>query len=53
MLLAASCSLWVKSGQNAMQATALAGVFLERGGGTGLALAWELQLLGQKAGTGA
>jgi hypothetical protein len=28
-----------------MQATALAGVFLERGGGTGLALAWELQLL--------
>jgi steroid delta-isomerase-like uncharacterized protein len=35
-----------------MQATALAGVFLERGGGTGLVLAWELQLLGQKAGTG-
>jgi nicotinamidase-related amidase len=35
------------------QAAALAEVFLEHGGGTGLALAWELQLLGQKAGTGA
>src|SRR4030088_2413892 len=29
------------------QAAALAGVFLEHGGGTGIALAWELQLLGQ------
>ena len=35
------------------QAAALAGVFLEHGGGTGIALAWELQLLGQKAGAGA
>ena len=32
---------------------ALAGVFLEHGGGTGIALAWELQLLGQKTGAGA
>jgi nicotinamidase-related amidase len=31
------------------QAAALAGIFLEHGGGTGIALAWELQLLGQKA----
>src|SRR3954468_12942311 len=35
------------------QAAAMAGVFLEHGGGTGIALAWELQLLGQKAGAGA
>jgi nicotinamidase-related amidase len=28
-------------------------VFLQHGGGTGIALAWELQLLGQKAGGGA
>ena len=28
-------------------------MFLEHGGGTGIALAWELQLLGQKAGGGA
>src|ERR1700741_3087647 len=35
------------------QAAALAGIFLEHGGGTGIALAWELQLLGQKAGAGA
>ena len=28
-------------------------MFLEHGGGTGIALAWELQLLGQKAGVGA
>jgi hypothetical protein len=35
------------------QAAALAGVFLQHGGGTGIALAWELQLLGQKAGAGA
>src|SRR3954463_7897741 len=32
------------------QAAAMASVFLEHGGGTGIALAWELQLLGQKAG---
>jgi hypothetical protein len=31
----------------------LAGVFLEHGGGTGFALAWELQVLDRKAGTGA
>jgi nicotinamidase-related amidase len=35
------------------QAAAMAQVFLEHGGGTGIALAWELQLLGQKAGAGA
>jgi nicotinamidase-related amidase len=35
------------------QAAAMAGIFLEHGGGTGIALAWELQLLGQKAGGGA
>src|ERR1700741_5155985 len=35
------------------QAAAMAGVFLEHGGGTGIALTWELQLLGQKAGAGA
>jgi nicotinamidase-related amidase len=35
------------------QAAAMAGIFLEHGGGTGIALAWELQLLGQKAGAGA
>jgi nicotinamidase-related amidase len=35
------------------QAAKLAEVFLEHGGGTGIALAWELQLLGQKAGVGA
>src|SRR5918995_7118057 len=35
------------------QAAALAGIFLEHGGGTGIALAWELQLLGNKAGAGA
>jgi nicotinamidase-related amidase len=35
------------------QAAALAGALLEHGGGTGIALAWELQLLGQKAGAGA
>ena len=40
---------WAREGQ----AAALAGVFLEHGGGTGIALAWELQLLGQKAGAGA
>ena len=34
-------------------AAAMAGVFFEHGGGTGIALAWELQLLGQKAGAGA
>src|SRR5205814_3659052 len=34
-------------------AAALAEVFLLHGGGTGIALAWELQLLGQKAGAGA
>ncbi len=28
-------------------------MFLEHGGGTGIALAWELQLLGEKAGGGA
>jgi nicotinamidase-related amidase len=28
-------------------------MFLEHGGGTGIALAWELQLLGQKSGIGA
>jgi nicotinamidase-related amidase len=33
------------------QAAAMAGIFLEHGGGTGIALAWELQLLGQKAAT--
>src|SRR5207247_8036152 len=35
------------------QAAAMAGVFFDHGGGTGIALAWELQLLGQKAGAGA
>jgi nicotinamidase-related amidase len=35
------------------QAAAITQVFLEHGGGTGIALAWELQLLGQKAGAGA
>ena len=35
------------------QAAAMAQVFLEHGGGTGIALAWELQLLGQKAAAGA
>src|SRR5229473_3185387 len=35
------------------QAAKLAEVFLEHGGGTGIALAWELQLLGQKTGAGA
>jgi nicotinamidase-related amidase len=35
------------------QAAAMAGIFLEHGGGTGIALAWELQLLGHKAGAGA
>ena len=35
------------------QAAAMAGVFLEHGGGTGIALAWELQLLGHKTGAGA
>jgi nicotinamidase-related amidase len=34
-------------------AAALAEVLLPHGGGTGIALAWELQLLGQKAGAGA
>jgi hypothetical protein len=33
------------------QAAAMAGIFLEHGGATGIALAWELQLLGQKAAT--
>jgi nicotinamidase-related amidase len=32
------------------QAAAMAGIFLEHGGGTGIALAWELQLLGYEAG---
>jgi nicotinamidase-related amidase len=35
------------------QAAKLAEVLLPHGGGTGIALAWELQLLGQKAGAGA
>jgi nicotinamidase-related amidase len=35
------------------QAAAMAGIFLEHGGGTGIALAWELQLLGHKAAAGA
>jgi nicotinamidase-related amidase len=35
------------------QAAAMAQVFLEHGGGSGIALAWELQLLGQKAATAA
>jgi len=34
-------------------AAALAEILLSHGGGTGIALAWELQLLGQKAGAGA
>ena len=34
-------------------AAAMSEVFFEHGGGTGIALAWELQLLGQKAGAGA
>jgi nicotinamidase-related amidase len=34
------------------QAAAMAGIFLEHGGGTGIALAWELQLLGHKAAAG-
>jgi hypothetical protein len=35
------------------QAAAMAGMLLEHGGGSSIALAWELQLLGQKAGAGA
>src|SRR5712672_3406932 len=35
------------------QAKAVGGMFAEHGGGTGIAFAWELQLLGQKAGAGA
>jgi hypothetical protein len=31
----------------------LAGVLFEHGGGTSFALAWELQVLDQKAGNGA
>jgi len=37
----------------ARQAAAMAPVFIEHGGGTGIALAWELQPLGQKASAGA
>ena len=35
------------------QAKAVGAMFAEHGGGTGIAFAWELQLLGQKAGAGA
>ena len=44
---------WQRDWARQVQAAAGARVFLEHGGGTGIALAWELQLLGQKAGAGA
>jgi hypothetical protein len=50
-----ACNLLSALGQkrkNALRATALAGLFPDYGG-TGLALPWALQLLGQEADTGA
>ena len=44
---------WQRDWARQDSATALAGIFLDHGGGTGIALAWELQLLGQKTGAGA
>src|SRR5437016_8608132 len=40
---------WAREGQ----AKSVGAMFAEHGGGTGIALAWELQLLGQKASAGA
>jgi nicotinamidase-related amidase len=44
---------WQRDWARQDSATAMADVFFAHGGGTGIALAWELQLLGHKAAAGA
>ena len=44
---------WQRDWAREESATALGGLLAELGGGTGIAYTWELQLLGQNAGSGA
>ena len=44
---------WQRDWAREESAKALGGLLAEHGGGTGIAFTWELQLLGQNAGSGA